>query len=51
MKYSLDFDLITPDINDVKVVSVNQILDVNNKHLIKTSKKMGYKLSHETNIN
>lgn len=51
MKYSLDFDLITPDIKDVKVVSVNQILDVNNKHLIKTSKKMGYKLSHETNIN
>ena len=51
MKYSLDFDLIAPNINDVKVVSVNQILDVNNKHLIKTSKKMGYKLSHETNIN
>ena len=50
MKYSLDFDLIAPNINDVKVVSVNQILDVNNKHLIKTSKKMGYKLSHETNI-
>jgi hypothetical protein len=50
MKYALNLDLIAPNIEDVKVVSVNQILDVNNKHLIKTSKKMGYKLSHETNI-
>lgn len=50
MRYALDLDLIAPNIEEVKVVSVNQILDVNNKHLIKTSKKMGYKLSHETNI-
>ncbi|MAW21618.1 MAG: hypothetical protein CMD16_04400 [Flavobacteriales bacterium] len=49
MVYSLDFDLQTPNFNDVKVVSVHQILDVDNNHKIKTSKRLGFKLSHETN--
>ncbi len=49
MLYSLDFDLQTPNFNDVKVVSVHQILDIDNNHKIKTSKRLGFKLSHETN--
>ena len=49
MDYSLNFDLQTPNFNDVKVISVHQILDINNNHKIKTSKKLGFKLSHETN--
>ena len=49
MHYSLNFDLETPELNDVKVVSVHEILDINNNHKIKTSKRLGFKLPHETN--
>ena len=49
ISYSLNFDLQTPKFNDVKLVSVHQILDINNTHKIKTSKRMGFKLSSETN--
>ena len=49
ISYSLNFDLQTPNFNDVKLVSVHQILDINNNHKIKTSKRMGFKLSSETN--
>jgi len=49
MSYSLNFDLETPDFNDVKIVSVHQILDINNNHKLKTSKRLGFKLSNETN--
>ena len=49
MIYALNFDLQTPNFNDVKVVSLHQILDINNNHKIKTSKRMGFKFSYETN--
>jgi hypothetical protein len=49
MVYSLNFDLQAPNFNDVKVVSVHQILDINNNHKIKTSKRLGFKFSYETN--
>jgi len=49
MQYSLNFDLETPYFNDVKIVSVHEILDTNNNHKIKTSKRLGFKFSHETN--
>ena len=49
MDYSLNFDLQTPNFNDVKVISVHQILDINNNHKIKTSKRLGFQFSDETN--
>ncbi|MAU35969.1 MAG: hypothetical protein CMD14_01185 [Flavobacteriales bacterium] len=49
IEYSLNFDLQTPDFNTVKMVSVHQIIEANNNHKIKTSKRLGFKLSHETN--
>jgi len=49
MDYSLHFDLEVPKLNDVRIVSVHEILDINNNHRIKTSKRLGFKLSHETN--
>jgi len=49
MIYALNFDLQTPNFNDVKVVSLHQILDINNNHKIKTSKRLGFKFSSETN--
>ena len=49
MVYALNFDLQTPNFNDVKVVSVHQILDMNNNQKLKTAKRMGYKFSFETN--
>lgn len=49
MDYSLNFDLQTPNFNDVKVVSVNQVLNLNNNHKIRTSKRLGFKLLNETN--
>ena len=49
MVYALNFDLQTPNFNDVKVVSVHQILDMNNNQKLKTAKRMGHKFSFETN--
>lgn len=49
MIYALNFDLQSPNFNDVKVVSLHQILDINNNHKIKTSKRLGFKFSSETN--
>ena len=49
MEYSLNFDLQTPRFNDVRMVAVHEILDINKNHKIKTSKRLGFKLSHETN--
>jgi len=49
MIYALNFDLQTPNFNDVKVVSLHQILDINNNHKITTSKRLGFKFSSETN--
>ena len=45
----IDISRAIESIFDVKVVSVHQILDVDNNHKIKTSKRLGFKLSHETN--
>ena len=49
MEYSLNFDLETPDFNDVKMVSIHEILEINNNHKIRTSKRLGFKFSHDTN--
>tara|TARA_B100000768_G_scaffold157871_1_gene156176 strand:- start:3 stop:677 length:675 start_codon:yes stop_codon:yes gene_type:complete len=47
--YALNFDLQAPNFNDVKVVSIHQILDMNSNQKLKTAKRMGYKFSFETN--
>ena len=49
MEYSLNFDLETPDFKHVKMVSVHEILEINNNHKIKTSKRMGFKFSNDIN--
>jgi len=49
MIYALNFDLQTPNFNEVKMVSIHQILDMNNNQKLKTAKRMGYKFSFETN--
>ena len=49
IEYSLNFDLETPDYNNEKMVSVHQILEINNNHKLKTSKRLGFKFSHDTN--
>lgn len=49
MEYALHFDLEIPNFNDVKIVSIHEILDINNNHKLKTSKRLGFKFSHETN--
>jgi len=47
MIYSLNFDLQTPNINDVNVVSVHEILEMNSNQKIRTAKRLGYKFSFE----
>ena len=49
MIYALNFDLQTPNFNDIKEVFVHQILDMNSNQKIRTAKRMGYKFSFETN--
>ena len=47
MIFTLNFDLITPNFQDVNRVNVHQILDMNNYHKLRTSKSLGFKFSHE----
>ena len=47
MIYSLNFDLQVPNITDVNVVSVHQILQMNTSQKIRTAKRLGYKFSFE----
>lgn len=43
--YALDFDLTSPNFNDVRMVSVSQIRSISNELKISTSKKLGFKMS------
>ena len=47
MLFALDFDMYTPNFNDVRVVSVFQILEMSNNQKIKTAKRLGYKFSND----
>ncbi len=45
--HSLNFDLQTPNMKDVNVVSVHQIIEMGTQQKIKTAKRLGYKFSFE----
>ncbi len=45
--FALDFDLITPKYEDVKFVTLHQILNMKNSHKLRTSKSLGFKFSYE----
>jgi|TARA_B100000787_G_C16128371_1_gene266125 hypothetical protein len=47
MIFTLNFDLCSPNFNDVRLVSVHNLLAMSMNQKIKTSKRLGYKLSHE----
>ena len=47
MIFALNFDLISPNFQEVNRVNVHQILDMNNSHKLRTSKSLGFKFSHE----
>tara|TARA_B110000459_G_scaffold34083_1_gene35923 strand:- start:59 stop:733 length:675 start_codon:yes stop_codon:yes gene_type:complete len=47
MAFTLNFDLCSPNFNDVRLVSVHHLLAMSMNQKIKTSKRLGYKLSHE----
>ena len=43
MLYAMDFELQTPNVKDVQVVSMHQILEMSQNIQLKTSKKLGYR--------
>lgn len=45
--FSIDFELLTPPFDDVQVVSLHEMIKINNEMKLKTSKKLGYKFSNE----
>jgi hypothetical protein len=45
--FSIDFELLTPSFDDVHVVSLHEMIKINNEMKLKTSKKLGYKFSNE----
>ena len=47
MVYTLNFDLYTPNFNDVRLVSLHHLLAMSMNQKIKTSKRLGFKFSHE----
>ena len=49
MIHALNDDIVAPEFNRVREIYVHQILDMNINQKIKTSKRLGYKFSFETN--
>ena len=49
MIHALNDDIVAPEFNRVREIYVHQILDMNSNQKIKTSKRLGYKFSFETN--
>lgn len=47
--YSLDFDLLTPPYNNMREVSVMDIIEVTNAMKIKTGKRLGFKFQADNN--
>lgn len=45
--FSIDFELLSPKFEEVQVVSVSEIIKMNNETKLKTSKKLGYKFTNE----
>ena len=45
--FTLNFDLLTPNFQDINLVNVHQVLDMNKTHKLKTSKSLGFRFSHE----
>ena len=45
--FAINFDLLTPNFQEVNLVNVDQILNMNNTHKLKTSKSLGFRFSHE----
>lgn len=45
--YGLEFDLMTPNFNDVREVTVYQMQNMSNEFRIKTSKQLGFRFSNE----
>lgn len=41
--YSIDFELLSPKIEEIQVASVNDIIRINNESKLKTAKKLGFK--------
>jgi len=46
--YSMDFDLLTPPYDNMKEVSVNDIIEVTNAMNIKTGKRLGFKFQADS---
>ena len=46
MVFTLNFDLCSPNFNDVRLVSVHHLLTMSMNQKIKTSKRLGYQLSN-----
>ena len=46
MIFTLNFDLCSPNFNDVRLVSVHHLLAMSMNQKIKTSKRLGYQLSN-----
>jgi hypothetical protein len=46
MIFTLNFDLCSPNFNDVRLVSVHHLLTMSMNQKIKTSKRLGYQLSN-----
>jgi hypothetical protein len=45
IQFCLDFDLYTPDFERVKLVSLNQILELSNSLKLRTDKRLGFQFS------
>lgn len=49
--YALDFDLTSPNFNDMQAVTVNQIRSISNELKISTSKKLGFRMAADKEKN
>lgn len=48
--YSMDFDLLTPHYDNMKEISVNEVIEVTNVMNIKTGKRLGFKFQADNDF-
>ena len=45
--YTINFDLLVPDYEETKIISVNDMLQIEDQNLIRTGKRLGFRFEQD----
>lgn len=47
LEYTINFDLLVPDYEESKIITVNEMLQIEDQNLIKTGKRLGFRFEQD----